>query len=100
MMKEQPEVTISVFKDEWKEAGATITYDSFLTNQNSSSCSSPCNQGTPSYNCKYTFERNIRHQLMESRRCVTSGSVDLASGVFTCLTPGLYTVAISGWART
>ena len=60
MMKEQPALTISVFKDEWKAAGATITYDSFLINHNSSTCTKPCNQGSTSYNCKYVFQEEYK----------------------------------------
>ena len=68
-LRDLPYLTLCVYQDHWASPDSTITYDSFLTDFNNG-----------------------------ERPGGADGQLDLGTGVFTCLSAGIYSVTFSGTA--
>ena len=67
-LRDLPYLTLCVYQDAWTSPSSTITYDSFLTNFNNG-----------------------------DRPGGADGQLDLGTGVFTCLSDGIYSITYSGY---
>ena len=68
-LRDLPYLTFCAYQDSWTSDDSTITYDSFLTNFNNG-----------------------------DRPGGADGQLDLGTGVFTCLSAGIYSITFSGFA--